>query len=107
VLYGVSSIASGERRSLWRGLTTMLAMPAFMPLSLMNHNRVVIGLNLGHLWGEAARLGELMTMLLEEIDAGRIRPIIARTFPLERAGEAHAYLQSRANVGKVVLTVDE
>jgi NADPH:quinone reductase-like Zn-dependent oxidoreductase len=107
VLYGVSSVASGERRSLWRGLTTMLAMPAFRPLSLMNHNRAVIGLNLGHLWGEAARLGELMTMLLEEIDAGRIRPVIARTFPLERAGDAHTCLQSRANVGKVVLTIDE
>jgi NADPH:quinone reductase-like Zn-dependent oxidoreductase len=31
--------------------------------------------------------------------------VIAKTFPLERAGDAHRYMQERGNIGKIVLTV--
>jgi NADPH:quinone reductase-like Zn-dependent oxidoreductase len=105
VLYGVSSIAPGERRSLLHGLRTLLTMPVFRPLSLMNRNRAVMGLNLGHLWNEVQPLRTAMELLLEDVSAGRLRPVVAKTFPLERAADAHRYLQSRANIGKVVLTV--
>jgi NADPH:quinone reductase-like Zn-dependent oxidoreductase len=104
VLYGVSSLASGERRSLWHTAWTLLAMPSFRPLSLMNHNRAVFGLNVGHLWNDREQLRAAMELLLQEISIGGLRPVIARTFPLERAADAHRYLQSRANIGKVVLT---
>jgi len=107
VIYGVSSVAGGERRSLWRAARTVLAMPSFRPLSLMNRNRAVLGLNLGHLWGEIHQLRAAMESILLEVSAGRLRPVVAHTFPLERAGEAHRYLQSRANIGKVVLTVGD
>jgi NADPH:quinone reductase len=39
------------------------------------------------------------------IEAGRVRPIIDRTFPLEQAAEAHERLERGAQFGKVVLTV--
>jgi NADPH:quinone reductase-like Zn-dependent oxidoreductase len=104
VLYGVSSIAPRERRSLWRAARTLLQMPVFRPLSLMNHNRAVMGLNLGHLWGEARQLRSAMDLLLQELASGRLRPVVAKTFPLECAADAHRFLQSRANIGKVVLT---
>jgi NADPH:quinone reductase-like Zn-dependent oxidoreductase len=104
VLYGVSSLASGERRSIWRALTTILQMPRFKPLSLMNQNRGVFGLNVGHLWDERRQLADAMMFLLGEVGAGRLRPVVARTFPLERAADAHRFIQSRSNIGKVVLT---
>jgi NADPH:quinone reductase-like Zn-dependent oxidoreductase len=105
VVYGVSRMAAGERRSLWRAATTIVTMPRFNPLSLMNRNRGVFGLNVGHLWSERERLGEGMMLLLDELGAGRIRPLVARTFPLEQAADAHRFMQSRSNIGKVVLTV--
>ncbi len=104
VLYGASSLASGERRRIWHVLRTLMQMPSFKPLSLMDRNRGVLGLNLGHLWSEHARLRAAMEALLQDVAAGRIRPVIANTFPLERAADAHRYVQSRANLGKVVLT---
>ena len=104
VMYGVSSIAAGERRSMWRALITILRMPSFKPLSLMNHNRGVFGLNLGHLWDERQRLVDAMTFLVGEVAAGRLRPLVAKTFRLEQAADAHRFMQSRSNIGKVILT---
>ena len=45
-----------------------------------------------------------MTMLMSELAAGRLAPVVARTFPLERAAEAHRFIQARQNIGKVILT---
>jgi len=44
-----------------------------------------------------------MTRLIDDVAAGRLRPIVARTFPLDRAADAHRFIQSRSNIGKVVL----
>lgn len=40
------------------------------------------------------------------IEAGRIRPVIYRTFPLAEASGAHALMESGAHVGKIVLTLE-
>ncbi len=103
VMYGASSIAPGERRNIWRAVKTILQMPRFTPLSLMNRNRGVFGLNLGHLWDERRQLADAMMFVLAEVVAGRLRPVVARTFPLERAADAHRFIQSRSNIGKVLL----
>jgi NADPH:quinone reductase-like Zn-dependent oxidoreductase len=105
VMFGVSSISRGERRNWLHAARAMLQMPRFKPLSLINHNRAVFGLNLAHLWDERGQLAAAMQFLLEEVGAKRLLPVIARTFPLERAGDAHRYMQGRANIGKIVLTV--
>ena len=39
------------------------------------------------------------------IAAGRLSPIVDRTFPLEAAREAHAYIETKRARGKVVLRV--
>jgi len=39
------------------------------------------------------------------LEAGRMAPVIDRTFPLEQAAGAHAYLEAGAHFGKVILTV--
>jgi NADPH:quinone reductase-like Zn-dependent oxidoreductase len=104
VMFGFSSAAPGQRRSLWRAICAWLATPRFDPLSMINRNRGVFGLHLGHLWEERRQLAPLMEMLLGELSGGRLTPVVARTFPLERAGDAHRFIQSRCNIGKVVLT---
>lgn len=103
VMVGVSSIA-GERRNPWRVFRSMWSMPKFQPLSLINRNRGVFGLNIGHLWEEQRLLQSTMALLMTELGATRLQPVVARTFPLDRAAEAHRFIQSRANIGKVILT---
>jgi NADPH:quinone reductase-like Zn-dependent oxidoreductase len=80
-----------------------LGVPLFTPLQLMNDNRTIAGVNLGHLWEEAAMLREEMDALLELFEAGKIAPHIDSTFPFERAAEAHQRIEGRSNVGKVIL----
>jgi len=50
----------------------------------------------------AEHLREKVWPLLE---AGRCKPIIDSTFPLEDADKAHARMESSAHIGKIVLTM--
>lgn len=40
------------------------------------------------------------------IEAGKIRPVMDKTYPLGEAPKAHAYMESGENIGKIVLQVD-
>jgi NADPH2:quinone reductase len=39
------------------------------------------------------------------IEAGRIKPVVYRTFPLAQASEAHRLMESSQHIGKIVLVV--
>lgn len=51
------------------------------------------------------QMREVTIAALAEAAAGRLRPIIGQTFPLDQAAEAHAAIESRATVGKTLLGV--
>jgi len=104
-MFGLSAAARGKRRSLLRALVTAARTPwfAFTPGRLINENRGVFGVNLAHLWDEIERVNSWLESLLGCWSRGEIAPLIAATFPLDKAAEAHHFLQDRKNVGKVVL----
>jgi len=76
-------------------------------LKLMQKRLVVTGSTLRpRSADEKARLAlEVERVVWPWIAAGKLRPIVDRTFPLEQAGAAHAWLEGGAHLGKVVLTV--
>jgi NADPH:quinone reductase len=39
------------------------------------------------------------------LEAGRVKPVIDRTFPLVQAADAHRRMESSEHVGKIVLVV--
>lgn len=51
----------------------------------------------------AARVTALLDGLLRDIAAGELRVVVDRTYPLSEAAAAHAYIESRAAFGRVVL----
>jgi NADPH2:quinone reductase len=48
----------------------------------------------------------LLSVVWPLIEAGRVRPVLFRTFPLADAAAAHALMESSQHVGKIVLEVD-
>jgi NADPH:quinone reductase-like Zn-dependent oxidoreductase len=105
-MFGMSSAATGKTRNVGALLKTVLGTPwlRFVPPTLMNANKGVFGVNVGHLWNEVDRVRRWMDALLDYYRRGVIKPVIAASFPLERAAEAHHYIQDRKNIGKVLLT---
>lgn len=106
IMFGVSRMSQGPRRRPLTALWQLLCMPWFHPVRLLNDNKAVIGVNLGHLWEQTALLRQAMEALLQLYQQGQISPVIAQTFPLAEAAAAHRYLQERRNIGKVLLTTD-
>jgi NADPH:quinone reductase-like Zn-dependent oxidoreductase len=103
IAFGFANVVTGEDRNLFKVIPQVLGQPRFAPMTLMGDNRSVSGVNMGHLWDEAALLRDELTALLALYEAGRIRPHVDRVFPFVQAAEAHRYIQDRKNVGKVVL----
>jgi NADPH:quinone reductase-like Zn-dependent oxidoreductase len=103
VCFGLSSASSGMTPSRLTALWAVARLPWFHPIKLMNDNRAVIGVNLGHLWDHIDMLRREMLGLIADCEAGRIRPVVDRTFPLEDTAGAHRFIQERRNVGKVLL----
>jgi len=45
--------------------------------------------------------------MLKEISEGRIKPVIDKIFPLEKAKEAQVYFKNKGKVGKILLLPEE
>lgn len=102
-VYGLSSAAPSKRRRLLAVLTAFFRTPRFHLLSLMRRNRGVLGVNLGDLWDRGELLLGILKEILNLVARGTFEPIVDRTFPFDRAADAHAYIQDRKNFGKVLL----
>lgn len=105
VCFGASELSVGLRRNIVSLAWKALRWPRFTPLTLMNRNRTVAGVNLGQLWSAERILRPQIEALIGYAREGRIRPRVDRAFPLGEAAAAHRYIHERRNVGKVVLTL--
>lgn len=107
VIYGFSAAANAAgKRSLLRAGKAFLQTPRFQPLDLMTSNRTVIGVHLGRMEGRESVMRREMEEIFRMYAAGQIKPVVGKTFPLEKAADAHRYIHNRSNIGKVVLTVE-
>lgn len=104
-MFGMSAIATGKERSIVSAIRTMIAMPwlQFTPPALINANKGVFGVNLGHLWEQVPRIRGWADELLALWQQGVVRPHVDKVFPFAEAAAAHHYVQDRKNIGKVLL----
>lgn len=55
---------------------------------------------------KAAIAASLESRVWPLIEAGKVKPVMDSTFPLEQAADAHRRMESSGHIGKIVLTVD-
>lgn len=103
VMFGMSSVASGKERSLVNALWQLAKLPRFSPVALMNDNKSVCGVNMGHLFDRLDMLVPQFLSLLAMYEKGQIKPHVDRTFRFDEAPQAHHYLHDRKAKGKVLL----
>jgi NADPH:quinone reductase-like Zn-dependent oxidoreductase len=108
VMYGLSEGSKDGKRDIRAMLKSLVAMPtATMPwwksLVVMNENKGVFGLNMLKWWDREGSLDRVLEPLMEDLEAGRLDPVVAEAFPFDQAGDAHKFIAERRNVGKVVM----
>jgi NADPH2:quinone reductase len=70
--------------------------------TLMGGNRSLSGVFLGAEIG-TDRVHNMIQQLVDEAATGVLKVVIDKTFPLSEAAQAHAYIESRKAVGRVLL----
>jgi NADPH:quinone reductase-like Zn-dependent oxidoreductase len=57
------------------------------------------------IWNKPERFARARQAILQGLAVGHLKPVIARTFTLNQIVEAHRYLESNEQIGKIVVTV--
>jgi NADPH:quinone reductase-like Zn-dependent oxidoreductase len=106
MVFGFANATRAGTRSFGRVLAELVHLPRWSPMTLMNDNRAVMGLNLGHLIDDHDLIAAGLDALAELVFAGAIDPVVDCVLPFSRAVEAHRRIEDRENVGKVILVPD-
>ena len=79
---------------------------ALLPLfALIGKSLTLRGFSLFSIAKRASRLKKAKSWVVENLESGKLKPLIARTFKFEEIVEAHRYMESNEQIGKVVVTV--
>ena len=80
--------------------------PTPLPLlEMIGKSLTIRGYILFEITGDPQRLERAKKFIVDGLSAGKLKPVIAKTFPLEQIVEAHRYLESNQQIGKIVVTV--
>jgi NADPH:quinone reductase-like Zn-dependent oxidoreductase len=104
VAFGLSAAApNGTTRNLFHALGALLEIRRFSPRTLMDDNKTVSGVNMGHLFDRLDLLVPQLQTLIELYEKKLIKPHVARTFSFDEAPAAHQFIHDRKAIGKVLL----
>jgi NADPH:quinone reductase-like Zn-dependent oxidoreductase len=102
-MFGFSAASATGLKGKLGLIKAAVQAPWFYPFGLINRNKGVFGLNLGHMWHEPDKVARWIKVILDGVSEGWVRPFVDKALPFDQVGDAHTYIESRRNIGKVVL----
>jgi NADPH:quinone reductase-like Zn-dependent oxidoreductase len=80
--------------------------PTPLPLfEVLSKTLTIRGYVLFEVTGDPARLDRGKKFVVDGLASGKLKPVIAKTFRFEEIVEAHRYLESNQQIGKIVVTL--
>ena len=80
--------------------------PTPLPLAdVLGKSLTIRGYVLFEITNDPRRLERAKQFIIDGLAAGKLKPVIAKTFPLDQIVAAHRYLESNQQIGKIVVTV--
>lgn len=105
ILYGFASVTGERGVNKLKAVREVLAVPIVFPATLTSKNIGVLGFNLYFLAHKTAYFRQAWSKIVTWYEKGVIKPLIGSVYAFDQISEAHAFLQSRKSVGKIVVTL--
>ena len=103
ILFGLANTNTGGKRSLLHVLKVILSVPRWGGMKLLDENKGVAGVNIGHLWEQKTMLREELQELMRLYEQGAIKPHIHGVYAFDQARDAFGEIEFGKNLGKVLL----
>lgn len=106
LVYGAHSLFSkhGGKLNYFKVFTSILRMPKFNPIEMINSNKGVIGFNISFLSQEIELTKRMTDFLAPLIEKEQVKPVPITQFKFEDIAEAHKLIESGKSVGKIVIS---
>lgn len=104
-MFGISSAAAGGGLKSKLGMLRLLfSSPIYHAGNLIPANRGVYGINIHSMYADWEKLDLWMRHILRGVEEGWVRPHVDAVFRFADVAAAHARIEARGNIGKVLLT---
>jgi NADPH:quinone reductase-like Zn-dependent oxidoreductase len=74
-------------------------------MDLIGKRLTIRGYVLFEVTGDPGRFARGKEFVVAGLASGKLKPVIAKMFPFEQIVDAHRYLESNQQIGKIVVTV--
>jgi len=80
--------------------------PTPVPLmDVLSKSLTIRGYVLFEITGDPQRLERAKKFIIDGLSAGKLKPVVAKTFTLDEIVDAHRFMESNQQVGKIVVTI--
>ncbi|MFS0828076.1 zinc-dependent alcohol dehydrogenase family protein [Pseudomonas phoenicis] len=82
--------------------TTDLSVPV---MELLGKDLTIRGYQLFEITQDPERLNRAKDFIAKGLESGSLQPVVSKTFPFSEIIEAHQYMESNAQIGKIVIEI--
>lgn len=103
LLFGAAEL-SGTKWGIFSKLNFVRKMGLMLPIVLLAQSKSLIGVNMLNIGDDRPEiLRRCLLAATSKVRSGQYKPVVGKSFHISELGEAHAYLESRKSIGKVVV----